>query len=377
MGVGSGDILVVTEAGTTEAGIVSSLTNSGFSVHVVTAASHCLPSIKQHSPRAILLSAVSNSIDPMKLLRSIRKKYDTPVIVLVEESHAGEIVPLLKQGADNYISIPASDSELLTYIVNQAINLKQERLQQTEMGIRLRELELDQIAGHRVQSSSLPDSPASLGSFVFSHHINPSLILSGDSVDYFPLPDGKVLFYLADVSGHGAAGAIVSVMLTGLSRRLEREFADLGIENSAAVLLWYNCELLRLNLEQHVTMFLGILDAANNTLQYSNAAHFPAAILEQQNQSIFLELGGFPLGMCETEYECSEVKIEENFNLVMFSDGVLEIIDQDTIRDKETELLSLVQCGKTDIDALVKHLGLDRQMDVPDDIAVFTVARKN
>ena len=377
MGVGSGDILVVSEAGNTEAAIVSSLGNSGYSIHIVTAASHCLPAIQQHTPKAILLSLLSDSIKPENLLRSLRESSDIAIILVMDENHAGQVVSLLKQGADDYISVSEVNSELLPYIIVRAINLRQERLQQKQMGIRLRELELDQIAGQRVQSNFLPGSPTNLGSFILTHHINPSLILSGDSVNFFQLEDGKVLFYLADVSGHGAAGAFVSVMLTGLSRRLEREFSSLALGNTAEVLCWYNKELLRLKLEQHVTMFLGIADAASNTLQYSNAAHFPGAILHQNNQAAFLELGGFPLGMFETEYDVVEVKIAENFNLVMFSDGVLEIIDQDTIREKEHELLSLVQYGYTEVDALVKHLGLEKQKEVPDDIAVFTVARKN
>ncbi len=59
----------------------------------------------------------------------------------------------------------------------------------------------------------------------------------------------------------------------------------------------------------------------------------------------------------------------------MFSDGVLEIIDISTIKEKEEYLLSLVQCGNTEIEELVDHLRLDDIKDVPDDIAVFTVAR--
>jgi serine phosphatase RsbU (regulator of sigma subunit) len=124
-------------------------------------------------------------------------------------------------------------------------------------------------------------------------------------------------------------------------------------------------------------MFLGILDGVSNTLQYSNAAHFPAAILQQEKQSVYLELGGLPLGVCETDYDFLEAKVAETFNLVMFSDGVLEIMDKTTIKEKEQDLLSLVQCGNTEIDALVKHLGLDVKEEVPDDIAVFTIARKN
>ncbi len=48
---------------------------------------------------------------------------------------------------------------------------------------------------------------------------------------------------------------------------------------------------------------------------------------------------------------------------------------QQTLKAKEEHLLTLVECDKGDIDTLADHLGLGEVKEVPDDIAVFTVAR--
>jgi sigma-B regulation protein RsbU (phosphoserine phosphatase) len=173
------------------------------------------------------------------------------------------------------------------------------------------------------------------------------------------------------------AGALVSVALGGLSRRLRREFDSLGFNTSAEVLCWFNQEVLNLNLEQHITMFVGILDDKLKVMQYSSAAHFPCAILKNKRGTAFLEMGGLPLGMCETQYGFQDVDIAENFDLVLFSDGVLEIMSQTYIKDKEQYLLSLVQLHTTDIDTLVGHLEMEGRKNVPDDIAIFTVARNS
>ena len=58
----------------------------------------------------------------------------------------------------------------------------------------------------------------------------------------------------------------------------------------------------------------------------------------------------------------------------MFSDGGFEIMPQQTLKAKEEHLLSVVKYGNRDVEALAGQLGIASARDVPDDIAVFTVA---
>jgi serine phosphatase RsbU (regulator of sigma subunit) len=209
----------------------------------------------------------------------------------------------------------------------------------------------------------------------FDHKVFPSLILSGDFIDYFKLPDDRVLFYIADVSGHGASSAFVTVLLKSLSMRLQTEFHELDAETPGEILAWLNRELLQCDLEQHVTMFLGIIDCEKNLLEYSNAAQFPAAILSGEDGSQFLEIGGLPLGLYQSpEYDSRAVSLPSRFSIVMFSDGVFEIMPQQTLKAKEEHLLSVVKCENRNVEALAEQLGIANTRNVPDDIAVFTVA---
>jgi len=376
MSVGSGDLLIVSDTGNIEKELVNSLEDGGYSV-LFAAANFCLPAIKKNNPDVLILSLESAAFDARSLLDCVLLlDNDLPVVLLTNAGNDALILPLLEQGAYNFCTVgTGADAGLLRHIVSSAICQRKLRVQNRALKNNLQVLELDQLPGYRVQTRLLPASPARLGPFDLAHLIRPSLILSGDSVNYFQLEDRRVLFYLADVSGHGAAGAMVTVALSGLSRRLAFDYSRLNLETSADILGWFNQELLRLNLEQHITMFLGILDDKKQILQYSNAAHFPAAILNNNKATRFLEVGGLPLGVCDTEYEFKDVTISENFKMVIFSDGVLEIMPQKSIKQKEEALFSLVQCGNTEIQQLVDHLGLDDIKDVPDDIAFFTVAR--
>ena len=57
------------------------------------------------------------------------------------------------------------------------------------------ELERDQRAGQYIQLGMLPPNPMGIGHFTLQHRVEPSLILSGDFVDYFQVtdPSGKKL----------------------------------------------------------------------------------------------------------------------------------------------------------------------------------------
>ena len=72
--------------------------------------------------------------------------------------------------------------------------------------------------------------------------------------------------------------------------------------------------------------------------------------------------------------------LPEDYSIVMFSDGIFEILPQKTLEAKEEHLLSVVkrqQLGENlngMVDGLVENLGVLSASAVPDDIAVFTVA---
>ncbi|MCP6134720.1 SpoIIE family protein phosphatase, partial [Klebsiella pneumoniae] len=79
-----------------------------------------------------------------------------------------------------------------------------------------------------VQMNMLPESPWTVGGFAFEHQIIPSLYLSGDFTDYFRVDERRIAFYLADVSGHGASSAFVTVLLKFMTTRLLFEFKRSG-----------------------------------------------------------------------------------------------------------------------------------------------------
>jgi phosphoserine phosphatase RsbU/P len=374
-------LLIISESAETEE-MRLRLAEGGFNAVTIVDYPNALPFIRSNLPDLILLSHEPGH-SSLSLVDKIHRQFPLVTIVMVATNIAEEAMGgHLQAGASDYIYYVGAEKELLVHVVmhNLECHINAAAAAASEETTSMfQRLERDQRSGYRVQQALLPNSPTSIRGITFNHQLYPSLIMSGDFIDYFELVDGKIAFYIADVSGHGASSAFITVLLKSLSRRLLDEFGR--YLSTAEILSWINAELMQWKLEQHVTMFFGIIDEENNSLEYSNAAHFPGTILCFDQGAKFLEIGGQPLGLySEPLYQVHHVDLPENYSIVMFSDGVFEILPQRTLEAKEEHLLSVVKCQQSGenlggmVDGLVDDLGVLSASAIPDDIAVFTVA---
>ena len=374
-------LLIISESAETEE-MRLRLAEGGFNAVTIVDYPNALPFIRSNLPDLILLSHEPGH-SSLSLVDKIHRQFPLVTIVMVATNIAEEAMGgHLQAGASDYIYYVGAEKELLVHVVmhNLECHINAAAAAASEETTSMfQRLERDQRSGYRVQQALLPNSPTSIRGITFNHQLYPSLIMSGDFIDYFELVDGKIAFYIADVSGHGASSAFITVLLKSLSRRLLDEFGR--YLSTAEILSWINAELMQWKLEQHVTMFFGIIDEENNSLEYSNAAHFPGTILCFDQGANFLEIGGQPLGLYrEPLYQVHHVDLPENYSIVMFSDGVFEILPQRTLEAKEEHLLSVVKCQQSGenlagmVNGLVDDLGVLSASAIPDDIAVFTVA---
>ncbi|OLF83422.1 hypothetical protein AWH63_21630 [Marinobacter sp. C18] len=314
----------------------------------------------------------------------------TPIVASYSTADASEIVNALRAGAADIVLKPCSDDrgalddvigKLFDRVrVNRLNQLYRQELEEANRDLRdgIAELRADQRAGRKVQLRMLPDREQVLSGFSVNHLIKPSLFLSGDFLDYFRITEDKVLVYIADVSGHGASSAFVTVLLKNLTNRLQRNlrrgssddilFPDRFLER-------INSELLDTGLGKHVTVFVGIISTSDRSLRYSVGAHFPMPILSLEGgRTEFLEGSGLPVGLFETpEWEVYEVPLDKPFHLILFSDGILEVIKAKSLDEKEKTLLELVSGGSHTIASLGDALNLDEITELPDDIAIVSV----
>ena len=77
----------------------------------------------------------------------------------------------------------------------------------------------------------------------------------------------------------------------------------------------------------------------------------------------------------EAEYEDVTIDLPEQFTLTILSDGILEVLPQKSLKDKEAHLLSAIRGGADSVPKLISALELDPITDAPDDIALLVLAR--
>jgi len=307
-----------------------------------------------------------------------------PAIALTSEGTAEVIISALRSGADDVFL--SSDLDLHPELFVESMKRQLKRAFHIVEAKRLREslersldeLRADHRAAQQVQQNLLPPKEQIINGIRFEYTLTPSLLLSGDFVDAITVNEHQVLFYLADISGHGASSALVTVLLKNMTHRLLRNYkrhSSFDILSPIATLERINRELLLTGLGKHLTMFIGLIDTKSSKLTYAVGGHHPMPVFHSQDYTGYLEGRGMPAGLFESPtFEQREVQLPQAFALTLFSDGILEIINGYSLKDKEENILQLLKGGFVSSFDLSARL-IKADASNPDDVAIMTVSR--
>ena len=314
-----------------------------------------------------------------------------PVMMYSNESRSAGMMRALRLGANDFFATPVEDTEAFFASMDRCVRLRsmsrelrrsRKALEATNRELRntVRVLEKDQQAGRQVQMRMLPNSPMVVGDYMFSHTIIPSLYLSGDFTDYFTVDEHYVVFFMADVSGHGSSSAFATVLLKNLFARKRSDYlrrSDDTILRPVAMLRLANRELLELDVGKYATMVVGVLNRAANTLRYSVAGHLPLPVLVSDAGARYLDGEGNAVGMLEdAQYSESTLELPAAFMLALFSDGILETLPPQNLVEKEAFFLDVFARTADTPEELVSRLGLDSAATAPDDIAALFLSKR-
>lgn len=384
-------LLIIDDDDEVRASLAAYLEDSGFNVLQAAGGAQGLELFDAHHPDLIICDLRMPQMDGLELIRLVTERQaDLPVIVASGAGVMSDAVEALRLGAADYLIKPLEDLAVLEHSVHRALDRSRLRLenrryrQQLEDANRdlqasLNLLQEDQNAGRQVQMNMLPVTPWSADDFQFSHQIIPSLYLSGDFVDYFRVDERRVVFYLADVSGHGASSAFVTVLLKFMTTRLlyeSRRQGALPEFKPSEVLGHINRGLINCKLGKHVTMLGGVIDQERNLLHYAIGGHLPLPVLYADGKARYLQGRGLPVGLfVEAEYEDYQMELPPSFSLTLLSDGILDLLPGDTLKDKERVLPEMVETAGGSLNGLRKVFGLAELAEMPDDIALLVLSR--
>ena len=388
----SATLLIIDDDDVVRASLAAYLEDSGFNVLQASNGAQGLEVYQRDHPDLVICDLRMPQVDGLELIRRINIiDAQTPVIVVSGAGVMSDAVEALRLGAADYLIKPLQDLAVLEHSVRRALDrlqLRQENQRyrdkletaNRELQASLHLLQEDQNAGRQVQMNMLPVTPWKVDGLEFAHKIIPSLYLSGDFVDYFRVDERRIAFYLADVSGHGASSAFVTVLLKFMTTRLLYESRRGGVSlpefKPSEVLGHINRGLLNCKLGKHVTMLGGVIDEQSGQLTYSIGGHLPLPVLYSDGQAQYLQGRGLPVGLFnEAEYADHVIALPDSFSLTLLSDGILDLLPGDTLKEKETILPALISSAGGTLDGLRQVFGLANLTDMPDDIALLVLSR--
>jgi serine phosphatase RsbU (regulator of sigma subunit)/signal transduction histidine kinase len=344
-----------------------------------------LTKTRKYKPDLIITDQMMPHMSGRALLREIRSDPElsfTPVIFLTARAGSEARIESLDAGADDYITKPFDEGELLV----RTRNLIRARAQERELKELNQQLEAkieEQMAdlklAARIQDELLPHtSPETAGYEIVGRNI-PAQMVGGDYFDYVLLDQHRIAIGLGDVCGKGLPASLLmaNVQATVRGQAFFSPTAKECLERANKLL--YHCTDKR----TFVSLFYGILDTQKNTLCYSNAGQNLPLLFTANKQPVPLKTRGLVLGVKEdVSYQEEEIGFNPGDLLLIYSDGMCEAMNDSLEEFGKERLEEIVACQhEASADELLERVisGVQlytRGVSQHDDMTIMIVKRK-
>ena len=362
--------------------LAESLGDQGLPVETFFIIDELVDWVETHRRSLVLVDCVNGGDEALQVLARLKEECQASHLALVCREHLPtqrNMVDAMRLGARDVIECSHGFAQAEAQIRALLARFEADEFESGELKRHLQEIERDQESGRFIQRRLLPATPFDIGAWHISHRLVPSLMLSGDFVDYFRLDDDCFCFYMADVSGHGASSAFVTVMIKDFVRRLARTEVEAVIEDPSCVLSALNQDLLLNDISRigkHVSMHIGVVDMARRRLRYANAGHFPTLLVSEASETRFLEQAGRPLGLFpEASYQSETYSLDasQSVLILLISDGVLELMGRQPLPNKEAALKNLAGRCRPEGQNVWEEPEFDENFQCRDDVSFLSL----
>jgi serine phosphatase RsbU (regulator of sigma subunit) len=258
---------------------------------------------------------------------------DSPGLAAMKEAGVVLTVPLISSGSlIGLISLgprlserdySSEDRRLLNALAGYAAPAMRvgQLVRQQEAEARKRErIEQELKIAQIIQQQFLPKSVPDLPSWHVAAFYRPARTVGGDFYDFIPLPDGRVMFVVGDVTDKGIPAALVMASTHALLRGAAPRLISPGV-----VLAQVN-DLLCADIPAHmfVTCLALVLDPLSGKVEFANAGH-DVPYVRTANGVAELRARGMPLGLMPgMEYEEKTFQFQPGDCALLHSDGLAE-----------------------------------------------------
>lgn len=250
----------------------------------------------------------------------IARGFQIAVPLVRQERLAGLLLLSAKVAGFRYRS---EDITFLSILGNHIV-VAMENAELYTKALEKQRLEEELAVAKQIQTGLLPKTLPALRQFEFATYIEPSRQVGGDYYDFIHMGDGRLGIVIADASGKGVPAALLIARMQAIIQS-EARFGKKVNDIMAAVNQFISQSI---SADRFATCFYGELDETTMRLHYCNAGHNYPLLVKGDGKIHRLDIGGLLLGAFpDAVYQCGVVEFAAGDLLVMYTDGLSEMMD--------------------------------------------------
>ena len=381
------EILVVDDDAMSRRVLAQLLSAAGYNCRVCKDGSEALDAIQDRPPSVLLLDFDMPGPNGAEVLRRLRSDKDPtvaqiPAIMLTAHGSQQSEVSCLQAGADDFVTKPVNSAVLRARIETQLrlrFMRRQLERQNDELEKWRRDLERDLAAARLTQQSLIPQKPLLLPGWQIATCYRPVIQVGGDIYGWLRMKDGRLLFWIADGTGHGAAAAL----LTTLAKLLFHH-GSMDHDSPASLMEAVDTDFRSIfGARSFMTAMCVALDLATGQGQVVGAGHPPLLLVRRDGTTKSINSVAPPLGMIKrTAFTETPIALEPGDAFLLYTDGLFRWTKDERHRVTPEQLEKILDHSAPSAEALLKRIVTETAPansanTAPDDVAAVAVRRED
>lgn len=380
-------ILVVDDDRASRRLLTRTLTAAGYACAEAESGEEALELVRKQAPCLLLLDYDMPGLDGADVSKRIRADASPavaqiPTIMLTGHTGEESEVLCLQAGADDFVTKPIRPEVLRARIETQ-LRLRSMREQLMKQNEELEawrgNLEQDLEAAQRTQRSLIPANPPTLSGWEIAAFYRPVIQVGGDIYGWLRMRDGRMLFWIADATGHGAAAAL----LTTLAKLLFHH-ANAENETPAEIMRAVDRDFRSiLGARSFMTAMCVALDVESGAGSIVGAGHPPLLVARHTGQTESIASASPPLGLvAASSFSETPLQLSGGDLFLLYTDGLYGAGQANEPRLAPAEVAKQLLGAPGNVqsflhDLLREPIASPAGPVPPDDIAALAVRRLN
>src|SRR6266568_9241545 len=321
------EILIVDDDSTSRKILAHLLVAAGYKCRECEDGTKALQTIQERQPALLLLDFDMPGLNGAEVLKRLRSDNDPavaqiPTIMLTGHGSEESEVRCLQAGADDFATKPINTAVLRARIEPQ-LRLRSMRRQLERQNDELERwrsnLERDLAAARLTQQSLIPQKPPALPGWEVATCYRPVIQVGGDIYGWLPMKKGRILFWIADGTGHGAAAAL----LTTLAKLLFHH-GSVEQDTPATVMEAVNHDFRSIfGSRSFMTAMCVALDPATGSASLVGAGHPPLLVVRHNGTTESIASVAPPLGVIDQpEFAETAIDLQPGDAFLLYTDGL-------------------------------------------------------